>query len=79
MFIFSPSFLFYACINLLGYACTNATHCVAVVFGYNEEKWNAGEDLCPAFCEEWWKDLTPEQKSAAWVFGYDEKKWNEGR
>ncbi len=81
MFMFSLSFLFYACINyLLGYACTNATHCVAVVFGYDEETWGpeaADEDICPDFCFEYWADLTDEQKLAAWAIGYNESRWNE--
>ena len=50
---------------------------VAVMFGYDEEKWKAGEDLCPDFCDELWEDLTDEQKSAAWVLGYDDEKWTQ--
>ena len=57
----------------------NTTHSIASVFGYGEKEWDDGEDLCPAFCDEWWKELTDEQKWAAWVFGYDEKEWNESR
>ncbi len=49
---------------------------IAAVFGYDEEKWNDGEDLCPDFCDELWEDLTDEQKSASWVLGYDEEKWS---
>eukprot|EP00574_Skeletonema_japonicum_P010006 CAMPEP_0201721412 /NCGR_PEP_ID=MMETSP0593-20130828/6091_1 /ASSEMBLY_ACC=CAM_ASM_000672 /TAXON_ID=267983 /ORGANISM="Skeletonema japonicum, Strain CCMP2506" /LENGTH=121 /DNA_ID=CAMNT_0048212229 /DNA_START=41 /DNA_END=406 /DNA_ORIENTATION=+ len=51
----------------------------AAVFGYNEERWDDGEEICPKFCDEWWIDLTDEQKEAAWAFGYDEENWNSSR
>ena len=47
------------------------------MFGYDEEKWKAGEDLCPDFCDELWEDLTDEQKSTVLVFGFDEEKWTQ--
>ena len=46
------------------------------MFGYDEASWDAGEDLCPAFCDEYWADLTGEQKAAAEVFGYTEAEWD---
>jgi len=48
----------------------------AALFGYNQVAWDKGNELCPSWCDEWWKDLTEEQKWAAWVFGYDEERWN---
>ncbi len=52
---------------------------IAAVFGYNEEKWDDGKEICPNFCDEWWIDLTDEQKEAAWAFGYNEEIWNSSR
>ena len=50
---------------------------IAALFGYNQVAWDKeGNELCPSWCDEWWKDLTEEQKWAAWVFGYDEERWN---
>ena len=46
------------------------------MFGYNEKKWDKGKESCPDFCDEWWEDLTDEQKWAAGVFGYNEEIWD---
>jgi hypothetical protein len=51
----------------------------AAVYDYDEKSWDDGKDLCPDFCDEWWKDLTDEQQWASFVFGYDEEIWNNSR
>jgi len=59
------------------YQCNSFS--VAAVYDYDEKSWDDGKDLCPDFCDEWWKDLTDEQQWASFVFGYDEEIWNNSR
>jgi hypothetical protein len=49
---------------------------LAAVFGYDQNSWDKGKEVCPDWCKEDWTDLTEEQQWAAWVFGYDEDRWN---
>jgi hypothetical protein len=45
------------------------------VLGYNQKKWDSGQELA-AFIK-YWNELSQTQREAATVLGYSKRKWDD--